>query len=422
MDRTNIEMLMHLGVALAIGLMIGLERGWEQRQLQEGERVAGFRTFGLVALLGALTLMLSPQAQWLPAATMVALAVIAGIGYYRISRRPGRRGATGVIALFLTFALGAMAGSGRLEASASVAVVVTLLLGFKPELHEVVRRIDRQELLGTMRLLLISVVVLPVLPNRGFGPWQALNPYKLWWMVVLVAGISYVGYFAQKIGGSHRGTLAEALFGGMISSTAVTLTLSRRAAADHGHDDVLAAAIVVASSLMFVRLLAIVAPVAPLLVAPLAVPLGVAAVVGFAAAGMMAWRMRQRSPAGDHEIKHRNPLDLSMALKFGLLLAAILVLSRALRAWLGDRGVYLIAAAGGVADVDAIALSIASMAEQGTVTVRAGVAGMLIAVAVNTMVKSAIALGFGGFRFGLRVGLPMVVALVCGAATLIVLG
>ena len=111
MDRTNIEMLMHLGVALAIGLMIGLERGWEQRQLQEGERVAGFRTFGLVALLGALTLMLSPQAQWLPAATMVALAVIAGIGYYRISRRPGRRGATGVIALFLTFALGAMAGS-----------------------------------------------------------------------------------------------------------------------------------------------------------------------------------------------------------------------------------------------------------------------------------------------------------------------
>ena len=158
------------------------------------------------------------------------------------------------------------------------------------------------------------------------------------------------------------------------------------------------------------------------LVAPLSVPLGVAAVVGFGAAGMMARRMRQRSPAGDHEIKHRNPLDLSMALKFGLLLAAILVLSRALRAWLGDRGVYLIAAAGGVADVDAIALSIASMAEQGTVTVSAGVAGMLIAVAVNTMVKSAIALGFGGFRFGLRVGLPMVVALVCGAATLIVLG
>jgi uncharacterized membrane protein (DUF4010 family) len=421
MDRTNIEMLMHLGVALAIGLMIGLERGWEQRQLQEGERVAGFRTFGLVALLGALTMMLSPRAQWLPAATMVALAVVAGIGYYRISRRTGRRGATGVIALFLTFALGAMAGSGHLEASASVAVIVTLLLGFKPELHGVVRRIDRQELLGTMRLLLISVVVLPVLPNRGFGPWQALNPYKLWWMVVLVAGVSYVGYFAQRIGGSRRGTLATALFGGMISSTAVTLTLSRRAAVDHRHDDVLAAAIVVASSLMFVRLLAIVAPVAPMLVAPLAVPLGVAAVVGFAVAGMMAWRMRQRSPAGDHEMKHRNPLDLSMALKFGLLLAAILVLSRALRAWLGDQGVYLIAAAGGVADVDAIALSIAAMAEQGAVAVSAAVAGMLIAVTVNTLVKSAIALGFGGFWFGLRVGLPMVVALVCGAATLIVL-
>jgi uncharacterized membrane protein (DUF4010 family) len=175
MSDSNVEILIRLGLAFAIGLLIGFERGWAQRETPEGERVAGFRTFGLVGLLGALAVTIAPGDSWLLAALALAIGGLAAIGYSRLSEREHGRGVTGMIALLVTFALGALAGRGHLEASASAAVIVTLLLGFKPELHEVVRRIERQELLGTIRLLLISVVILPVLPDRGFGPWQALT-------------------------------------------------------------------------------------------------------------------------------------------------------------------------------------------------------------------------------------------------------
>jgi uncharacterized membrane protein (DUF4010 family) len=422
MTDPNVESLTRLAVALAVGLLIGLERGWEQRRMAEGERVAGFRTFGLVGLLGASTVMVAPGEAVALAAVALALGVVAALGYYRQSRDPRGRSATGTVALLLTFALGAMAGRGYVEAAASAGVVVTLLLSVKPELHGLLQRIERKELLGTIRLLLISVVMLPVLPDRGFGPLRALNPYRLWWMVVLVAGVSYVGYLADRLWGSQRGRLLTGLFGGLASSTAVAWALSRRASTDPQHADSLAAGIVIASSVMFPRLLAIALPVAASLVVRLVAPIAAAALVGFAAGALLALRTRgEQSHGREPTMELRNPLDLSTALRFGLLLAVIMVVARAIGEWGGDRGLYLVAAAAGLADVDAITLSVAAMWSHGDVSTGGAVTAILIAAAVNTVVKSTIAVVVGGSRLGFRVALPMAASLAAGAAALALL-
>jgi len=416
----SLEMLTRLGVALAIGLLIGLERGWHQRNLPEGERVAGFRTFGLVGLLGAAAVVLAGEQALILAAIAVALGIIAGIGYFRVSRTQRGHSATGMVALLLTFSLGAMAGRGYLEVASSAAVVVTLLLGVKPELHGLVRAIEREELLATIRLLLISVVLLPILPNRGFGPWQALNPYRIWWMVVLVAGVSYLGYFAQRIWGREGGYLVTGVLGGIVSSTAVTLTLSRRAGASRADLDALGAGIVVACSMMFLRLLLVVSPIAPALTRPLAAPLAVAATVGFAGGAVLAFRSRgERARRAERDVELRNPLDLASAIKFGFILAAVMFLSRGLTQSMGDNGLYLLAVLAGLADVDAIALSAAAMSTQGQATTGAALTALLLAAAANTVTKGALAWVLGRSALGLRVALPMASSLAAGAAAFV---
>ena len=227
-EQTKLEVLLRFGVALALGLLMGLERGWERRERPEGSRVAGFRTFGLISLLGGVTAYLGAESRvLLLTAVGLALAAVLVAGYWRESEREADVSATTTVAALVAYGLGALAGLGQLTAASATAVVVTLVLGFKLELHQLLRRIDRAELLATLRLLLISIVLLPVLPDRELGPWAAINPYRIWWMVVLVAGISYVGYFANRILGEERGVMLTGFFGGLASSTAVTLAFAR---------------------------------------------------------------------------------------------------------------------------------------------------------------------------------------------------
>jgi uncharacterized membrane protein (DUF4010 family) len=417
------ELLTRLGVALAIGLLIGLERGWHQRNLPEGERVAGFRTFGLVSLLGAAAVVLGGDQALVLAAIAVTVGVVASIGYLRVSRSERGHSATGTVALLLAFALGAMAGRGYLEVASSTAVVVTLLLGAKPELHDLVRAIEREELLATIRLLLISVVLLPILPDRGYGPWHSLNPYRIWWMVVLVASVSYLGYFAKRIWGRERGYLVTGMLGGLASSTAVTLSLSRRAGASRADLGALGAGTVVACSVMFVRLLVILSPIAPALVKPLAAPLAAAAAIGFSAGAGLAYGSRgEPAHRGERDVELRNPLDLASAIEFGLFLAGVMLLSRGLTESMGDRGLFLVAAVAGLADVDAIALSAAAMATQGQATIAAALTAVLLAAAVNTVVKAAYAWVLGGRGLGLRVSIPLALSLAGGTAAVLAVG
>ncbi len=415
MAQDNLHALGRLGVALALGLLIGLERGWESRELPEGARSAGLRTFAIISLLGAVIAVLAPDATVLLAAGFIAMAAPVALGYWRESQ-DRHIGITTEITALLTFALGALAGRGELVAASSAAVVVALLLGFKPELHHLVARIEREELLATLRLLLISVVILPILPNRGYGPWHAIDPYRLWWLVVLVAGISYLGYFGIKLLGRERGIPLSGLLGGMVSSTAVSVNFSRLAVEKSGSRDLLACGIVIASATMFPRMLAMAAVVAPDLAVSLIAPMLAAGAVAFALAAWQLWRGSNQDLGAHQQLDPRNPFNLRFAIEFGLLLAAIMVMARGFRAWLGSGGLVAVGAISGLADVDAITVSVGSMFHAGQTGIVAAQGAILAAAAVNTVVKAVLTAAIGGLRMGLYVAVPLLAALAAGAA------
>jgi len=418
MTPENAQLLERLAVALALGLLIGLERGWEYRQLREGGRVAGIRTFGLIALLGAIAVQLGgPYHELFLAAAILSVALLMGVGYWRDTMTSEDVSITTSIAALVAFSLGAMAGLGHLTIASSAAVVITTILGFRIELHSLVAHIEREELTATLRLLLITVVVLPILPNRAIGPWQAFNPYQIWWMVVMIAVLSYVGYFANKLLGERRGVFVTGLFGGMTSSTAVTLTLSPIARDRTEERAIVAAAILAASAIMFPRMLIIAAVVDPDVAMKILAPFAVATIVTGAFAGWFAWHSRDiEAGKAASEFETRNPFDLWFALKFGLMLTGIMVVSRASQSLLGDRGLFTVAGIAGLADVDAITLSASSMVKQGQAALDVAAIAVLIAAGVNTLVKPALMTFVAGLRAAIYVWIPLLIALAGGAA------
>ena len=224
----DLELFRRFGLALAIGLLLGLERGWHRREAGEGRRIAGIRTFALAALLGALSAWLVTRtAPVVLAAALAGLAALLVVGYAVRGRSDDDLGLTTEVALLLTFALGAAAVLGEMAPTAAMAVVAAFLLSMKARLHDWVARIRQLELDALLKLAVISVVILPVLPNAGYGPGGALNPYELWWAVVVVAGLSFFGYVAMRLGSADLGLALTGLFGGLSSSTSTTLALAR---------------------------------------------------------------------------------------------------------------------------------------------------------------------------------------------------
>lgn len=403
-----------LGVALALGLLVGLERGWQERDLKEGERVAGVRTFALIGLLGGIFGLLAREHG--PALLGIAFAALAGVlvvAHVTGQQRVPDLGITSLVAQLLVFSFGAMATQGHVALATAAAVVTTLLLSVKPLLHGLLQRLERKELFATLKMLLISVVVLPLLPDQGYGPWEALNPYRIWWYVVLIAGISYIGYFAMKLAGERKGVMATGLFAGLASSTAVTINLSRLARKHAAAQDVIAAGVIVACATMFLRILALAGIAQTALALALLWPMVVMGVACYAAAGYFWWRSGN---APSSETRVSNPFEIRTALLFAGLIAALMVLSRALADAFGDAGIYLLAAASGIADVDAITLSLAGMAGD-SLAVRSAALAILVAAFVNTAVKGGLALGIGGRALGLRVGTALAIVVAAGLAT-----
>lgn len=405
-----------LGVALAIGLLIGVERGWQRRAAQEGQRIAGVRTYGLTGLLGGCSALLAG----LVGPFVIGLVFIGMTGVftavYIANLRQGE-GAdvsiTSLVAALLVFIFGALAVSGMEEIAVAFGVVTLLLLEYKPLLHRWVRALEEGELRAGSKLLLISAVVLPLLPDRGFGPWQALNPYEMWWMVVLVAAISFIGYFALKLGGARKGAVLTGLASGLVSSTALTLHFSRLARHEAALASVLATGILLACGTMLPRMLLVASLINREIFHALLLPAVVMAVLVYVPA-LYYWltaTFKQPEP----RTQLRNPLELKTAIGFGVLLALIMLLGRALQEWLGETGVLLLAAASGVADVDAITLSLARLSQNG-LALHTAAYGIVIAAAVNSLVKAAIASVVGGWGVGLRVGIPLLVSAGAGLA------
>lgn len=410
------EPYQRLALALAIGLLMGIERGWHERALPEGRRVAGIRTFGLIGLLGGFSALLAEIYGVLTlGAAFLVLAGVMVAGRLRAVRETHDVGLTTIVASLLAFTLSAIAVSGDARLAAAGAVIATLLLGIKPTLHAWLERIDYQELLAVLKLLVMSVVLLPVLPDRGYGPWQALNPFELWLMVVLIAGISFVGYVLVRLAGARAGFLLAGFAGGLASSTAVTFSFARLARVNPDDARLLSAGIVLAASTMFPRILVVSAAINPALATLLILPLGCAAAAGFLAA---AWFGMGRSrESGEHasSLRLSNPFELGMALRFGAFLTVVILLARGLQAWLGDVGLYVVAAISGLTDVDAITLSYARLAGDQT-GIDVAAIGILIAAASNSVLKAGIALYVGGGRLAATVAMPLILCVVAGTA------
>jgi uncharacterized membrane protein (DUF4010 family) len=389
-----------LVAALAIGLLIGLERGWNDRHEDEGDRIGGLRTFGVIGLLGGISGLLSAEmGPWVLAAAFLAVAALIVAAHVLDVREDEDVGSTTAFAMLLTFSLAAWSTFGYPIHALGATVAVMALLGAKPTLHGWLRNIEPRELNGAIKLLIISVVLLPLLPDEGYGPWEALNPYWIWWMVVLISGLSFLGYFAIKLAGERTGTILTAIAGGLASSTAVTVSFAQLARKREALN-VLMGGVMLASSIMFVRVIVEVSIVNPALLSRVLVPMVVMG-AGMVAGGVWLLRSGGDEAEAGRETEVRNPLQLGTALRFGALLAVILMLSEGMQEWFGDEGIYVLAVVSGLMDVDAITVSLSRMARE-SISEQTAVVGIVLAAATNTLVKGALFAFYVGARRSIR--------------------
>ncbi len=377
-------------VALAIGLLMGLER--ERNPAAK----AGLRTFALTALLGVLAAHLATTLgeQWLIAVGLLLVGAMMIAAYLRDPQPEGDPGTTTVAALMLCYGLGVLVWHAEIQLAVMLGIAATMLLYFKPELRGWSQHMTRRDLLSVLQFSVLSLIILPLVPNRNYGPYGALNPYQIWWMVVLIAGVGLAGYAALRLVGQQRGAVILGLLGGLVSSTATTLAFSRHARTSSAMLPIAVIVIVLANLMVLVRLGVLTAVLAPgVLSHLLPVLIGGLAIGGLGAAyGVHRLRPQGEMPA----LAMGNPTELRTAVGFGLMYAAVLLASAWLSDWLGTRGLYAVALASGLTDVDAITLSSLRLFNLDKLSVTAVVNVIVIATLANLLFKSALALFIGG--------------------------
>lgn len=408
----DLDLYQRLAVSLAIGLIVGLERGWQARDEEEGGRVAGLRTYGLSGLLGGIAAVLSQATHALVLGAVFLGYAAATIVFHRLeAERENDLSVTGVVAALLTFALGALAVVGDLTLTVAAAVAMTILLALKQPLHRWLETLTWPEIRAVLTLLGMTFLLLPVLPTKAFDPWNTLVPAEIWLMAILIAAVSFAGYVAVRVLGEERGISVAALAGGLASSTAVTVTYSRLSREHPEASPLLAGGILIAGAVMMVRVAAIAGVVNPALFQPLALMLGAGAVVQGAVA---AWLLR---PGGERGRPGRlgmdNPFRLVEAIRLAALIAAVLLVARVAADQAGPAGLYAVAALSGIADVDAITLSLARLSVDQN-TARTALDAIGLAVAVNTGVKAGIAVALGDRRAATIVGAASLAAIAAG--------
>ncbi len=392
--------------SLALGLLIGLER-----ERSPAAR-AGLRTFSLVALAGTLGALLSEKtgAPWVLGAGLMIMGGMMVATYFKATESEDP-GTTTVAAVVVCYALGAMVWYDMEQLAVTLAILTTALLYFKPELRGVSRNLTRLDLVSILQFAVLSFVILPILPNRDYGPYHALNPYQIWWMVVLISGLSLAGYAALRIAGQRQGTLLTGLFGGIASSTATTLAFSR-----HGRNSpqlvgMSALVILLANWVLLVRLSVLVALLAPGLLRPILTILGGGVLAGLVML-YLAWRRLDKQHTAP-VLEMSNPTEIRAALSFGLLYAAVLFAAAWLSDLVGSHGVYAVALVSGLTDVDAITLSSLRLFNLGNLQIDQTATTILLAVLSNIAFKSGLATVIGGAALARQV-LPGMAAVAGG--------
>lgn len=416
------ELFRRLAVALAIGLLIGLERGWQTREDMDRQRAAGLRTFALTGLLGGICGLLSTvtNATIVLAAGLLAYTGAMAAFSYLEAATEKNFSVTGVVAGILTFLLGAYAMLGDETVAVAAAVAMAILLALREPLHSWVRKLTWPELRSVLMLLAMTFLLLPVLPNRPVDPWNVLNPAEIWLLAILIAAISFAGYVAIRLLGERRGIAVAAIAGGLASSTAVTLSFARLAREHPENVRLLAGGIALAGATMVARLVVLVGLVKADLLATVLWPAAAAGVVLLAAGGLFLRNGQNGSGATQPTLQLRNPFDIGTVLQLAGLIAVIMVVAKALSEQVGAAGLYLLAAISGVADVDALTLSMARFAGVQVGLPEAGRA-ILVAASVNTVSKAAMAAAVGGTRLGTLVGGLSAAALAALGVTFLIL-
>ncbi len=405
------ELLSRFAVALGIGLLIGLERGWRARDEQPGRRAAGLRTFAISGLLGGVVGALAHATGGAASAgggavvgiALAAFAAVMTVFCLEENRDDKTFSATTAVAGILTFALGAYALLGDMRVAAAVAVVAAGLLALRESLHGWVRSLTWPELRSVLILLAMSFIALPVVPDNPIGPFGGVNPREIWLIAIVLAGVSFLGYAAVKYFGERRGVLLAAAAGGLVSSTAVTFANARRAAAGEGSPQLLAAGVSLAMAVSFVRVLAIVAVLRPSLLVLLGPPLAAATIVAVGlAVSWVYWRDDEDGKQA--AVTFRNPFGFWSVIGLALSMGVIILVGRFLNQYFGSAGAVIGAAALGLFDVDAVTVSMTRLVPE-PLSVRVGAFAILAAVAGNTLSKLIIGAGLGRGRFALDVAL-----------------
>ncbi len=417
-----------LALAVMAGMLIGLEREQSRAPGTDAGRtfVGGIRTYPLLALIGGVATLLSRElGPWPLVIAGLGVTALISLTWFKDAEH-GHVGLTTEASALLTFLLGALSLSTgviepltrRVFIVSALSVTTTVLLSSKAQLRQFSTRLSRDDVIATLKFLIVAVVVLPVLPDEDFGPWGVLNPFRIGVMVALIAGIGFVGYIAMRLWGEGRGLLLTAAIGGLVSSTAVTLASAARAKQTQALAPLAALAVLVASTIMFARVLVAVFVIERRLFSALVWPLGAMAVLSLAISAVFAWRER-RQAHGETKVELANPFELSSAVKFAALIVGIMLISRWAGETFGASGTYVAGALAGLADVDAITLSMANLVKKDELTVAVASRTIVLAVASNTVVKGVLSIALGGRAMGGRVLLAFGLVLALGLTVVV---
>lgn len=374
--------LPHFLTSLAIGLLIGLER-----ERSPGSR-AGLRTFALVALFGTLAAMLSEKATpWLLLGGLLIVGLMTVAVYFRVKDDSADPGTTTVVAILVCYSLGAAIWYGNDTLAIMLAIITTVLLYFKTELHGITEKLSRRDLISILQFAVLTFIILPILPDQNYGPYDAINPYQIWLMVVLISGVSLAGYVALQLI-DQRHDVVLGLFGGLVSSTATTLVYARRSAENQNFTQLAVVVILIANLTVLIRLAIISAVASPSILPQLLPVLGSGFLLGSGVTAYWWYQLKRHNELPVPEIK--NPTEIGTAAAFGLIYGGVLLLSAWLSDTAGSSGLYAAALISGLTDVDAITLSSLRLYELGKLQTTEAVMSISLGILSNI-----------GFKLGL---------------------
>ncbi|PIN75139.1 hypothetical protein COV17_04280 [Candidatus Woesearchaeota archaeon CG10_big_fil_rev_8_21_14_0_10_36_11] len=409
----ELELIKNFAVALVLGALVGLEREYAQYR-KRGHDYAGIRTFPLIALFGTLIAYFGDRfTVWI---LVVGMLLIGGliISAYFITRdsKHLHTGATSEVAGFIIFFVGMLCYHGELILATIIAITMTIILYGRSVLHQFAQKIKKQELSDTLKFAVVAFIILPFLPNQGYGPLGIFNPYIIWLIVVFISGISFVGYIFMKWFG-EKGIMLAGIFGGLISSTAVTTNFAERSKREKGIYKALVLGVILANGIMFIRILIEVFVLNRDLFMTLIAPL-LFLVILTAVFSYILWRNAKKAQG---KVELTSPFTIKPALKFGVFFAVILALVKIAEVYLSSRGVYIVSFISGFADVDAITVSLSQLSKS-SLAIETARNGIIIAALTNVAVKGGIAYWFGAREFGRIVIAVFSVLIIIGIASM----